>query len=494
MKASLPLHRTFPAALAVALALAGCAIGPDYARPDVEVPAAYRVTPADVKATLDGAWWEQFGDPALTDLVREALAGNNDVRIAAARVDQYLGALGATRAQLFPQAGVSFDASRSRTSTETGLTTLPPGTDRTYDYYQGAFQASWEIDLWGKLRRATEASRADLLATESARRAVVLTLVTQVANSYVLLRSLDRQLEIALETVKARGESLRVMDLRFKGGVISQLELSQSQVDYQTALATIPTLRQQIAATENAIAVLAGRNPGPVSRGRDIDAIPDPAVPAGIPSELLQRRPDVQQAEQQLVAANARIGVARALYFPSLTLTGAYGSASNDLSRLFTGPTTLWAAAAGITAPVFNAGAIAGQVAQAEAAQQQALFGYRKTVQSAFADVDTALSASVRSRESREEVAKTVRALETYARLAQLRYDNGYTSYLEVTDAQSRLFNARLKYTESRQQVLTSIVGVYAAMGGGWIDVADKVAAPADAPTLEERQDSLPLF
>jgi multidrug efflux system outer membrane protein len=490
--------RELPRALAIAAALmvTACTVGPDYVRPAIEAPVSWRVTPQDLQPTLDSPWWQQFGDPVLDDLIGVALAENNDIRIAAARVDQYLGALGATRSQLYQQVGAAFDASRQRTSRETGVQTLPASVDPTFSYFQPGVQVSWEIDLWGRVRRATEAARADVLANENARQAVVLSLVMQVTNTYIQLRDLDRQLEIAQGTAKSRAESLRVFDLRFKGGVVSEMELAQAQAEYDGAVATIPSLQQQIASTENALSILLGRTPGPIARGKTIDALVAPAIPEGLPSSLLQRRPDIRQAEQQLVSANAQIGVARAAYYPAIALTGSLGTASTSLSRLFTSQTLAWSLAAGLTQPIFNAGLISGQVAQTEAVQQQALFSYRKAVQQAFADVDNALTATVKSREQLVAVSRSMQALQTYARLARLRYDNGYTSYLEVTDAESKLFEAQLNYAQTQQLVLSGIVSIYASMGGGWVDIADRgtPTSIAKTPPLTERERELPLF
>ncbi|HUH95448.1 MAG TPA: efflux transporter outer membrane subunit [Casimicrobiaceae bacterium] len=476
--------RRVPAILAIALGVAssGCMVGPDYVRPGVDVPPAWRVDYGMAADTANSRWWEQFGDSALDELIEAALRANRDVRIAAARVDEFGGRLAVARAALFPQVAASADATRQRVTRHQPLSRIPADVSPTYDSYDAILSASWEIDLWGKLRRSTEAARADLLATEEARRSVVLSLVASVASGYISLRDLDRQLEIARDTTKTRADSLQVFELRFKGGVVSELQLAQNRSEYAQALASIPQIEDQIAQTENALSLLLGRNPGSIPRGRAIDALLPPAIPEGLPSDLLERRPDLRQAEAQLAAANARIGVAKAAYFPSISLTGALGSASTQLSSLFSGPAGLWSYGASLVAPIFTAGAIAGQVEQAEAQQQQALFSYQKAIQSAFSDVDNALVDHAKSRERLQALSQQVDALATYARLARLRYENGYTSYIEVLDAERSLFAAQLQYADQQALVLNALVNLYKAMGGGWVDLADGDTGASRAP------------
>ena len=470
------------ATLAAALA-SGCMIGPDYVRPPVDVPPAWRVEYAQAVGLANAPWWEQFGDGTLNLLIETALRENRDLRVAAARVDEFGGRLAVARSALFPQVAASADAARQRASRDQPLNPIPSSVSPIYNTYDALASASWEIDLWGKLRRSTEAARADLLAAAESKRGVVLSLVSAVASGYISLRDLDRQLEIARETTKTRADSLQVFELRFKGGVVSELELAQNRSEYAQALASIPQIESQIAQTENAISVLLGRNPGPIPRGVAIDQLAAPTVPAGLPSELLERRPDLRQAEAQLVAANARIGVAKAAYFPSISLTGALGSASTQLSNLFSGPAGVWSYGASLVAPIFTAGAIAGQVQQAEAQQQQALFSYQKAIQNAFSDVDNALIDHAKSRERLSALAQQVDALATYARLARLRYENGYTSYIEVLDSERTLFSAQLQYADQQALVLNALVSLYKAMGGGWVEVAeDKASASGATP------------
>ena len=412
----------------------------------------------------------------LSSLVDEALRNNLDVQIAAARVDAFLGAYVTTRSALFPQVAISpafpVQAARQRGSRISTPQVVPGSVSTEYSTYQAGLTASWEIDLWGKVRRRTEAARADVWANEEARRGIVLSVAANAAAGYVALRDLDRRLQIAHETERSRFDSLELFRKRFAGGVISQLELAQVTSEYEAAVAAIPNYEAQIARQETALSLLLGRNPGAIARGKAIDELTPIPIPAGLPSELLDRRPDVREAEQQLISANAQIGAAKALYFPSISLTGAFGAVSTALGDLFTGPARTWSFAAGLTAPIFNAGAIAGQVQQAEAGQRLALANYDKTVQAAFGDVEDALIVTQKSREILAAQQRQVTALADYRRLARLRYDNGYTSYIEVLDAERSLFEAQIAYTQQQDVVLTSLIGIYKAMGGGWVDAA----------------------
>ncbi|HWR67594.1 MAG TPA: efflux transporter outer membrane subunit [Desulfomonilia bacterium] len=469
----------------ITIALAGCAIGPDYQRPAQEMPMSWRFEEQTAaKDAANMAWWEQFNDPVLKELIQIALQENKDVKIAAARVEQFMGLYGTTRSALFPQVGAGGVASRQQISEVTKPSPLQgSGVDPAFSTYDAFLSAGWEIDLWGKLRRADEAARANLLGSEEARRAVVLTLVTSVASSYVILRDLDRQFEIAKQTAMTREDSYKLFKLRFEGGVVSELELTQVKSQYEEALASIPYYEKLIAQQENALSVLLGRNPGPIPRGKPIDDLVQLSVPAGLPSDLLANRPDLRQAEEDLIAANANIGVAKALYFPSISLTGALGSASSDLSDLFTGPAGTWSYGANIAAPIFTAGGIAGQVKAAEAVQQQTLLRYQQAIQNAFREVEDALVDQKRSREQLEAQNNQVATLRQYAHIARLRFDEGYTSYLEVLDAERSLFNAQLSYAQTQGTISLSLVNVYKAFGGGWIVEADRLTVPAaEAP------------
>jgi outer membrane protein, multidrug efflux system len=471
------MNRLITAAAALLL-LAGCAIGPDYKRPEIASPPAWLVDMQKAQDTANTAWWEQFNDPVLNDLITTALRENYDLRVATARVEEFYGRYGATRADLFPQIGYGGSAGRVQAS-EKGPIPLTPGTSSLYNTYQAQFSASWEIDLWGKIRRATEAARADLMTAEDTRSGVILSLVTAVATAYIDLRSLDQQLEIAQLTAKSREESVRLFELRFKGGNISEMELSQVRSEYYVALAAIPDLEKRVRQQENFISVLLGKNPGPILRGKMLDAIALPAVPAGLPSDLLERRPDIRQAEQQLIAANARIGVAKAQYFPSISLTGLFGSASVELGDLFSGPANIWNYAGTLAGPIFTAGKIKGSVKAAQAVQQEALFGYETAVQNGFREFEDALIDQDRTRVQLDAQMKQIEALSTYARLSRLRYENGYTSYIEVLDAERSLFNGQLTYAQTQDVLLRALVNLYKATGGGWVVEADKLSQSA---------------
>ncbi|HEX3171212.1 MAG TPA: efflux transporter outer membrane subunit, partial [Burkholderiales bacterium] len=429
--------------VAVACALAGCMMGPDYKRPDVDTPQAYRVEVKSAADLINSAWWEQFEDPVLNELIKTALAENKDVRIAASRVEEFLGRYGVTRSQLFPQVATQFGAGSQRISTVT-QPALASTQSNTFDSYSLDLGMSWEIDLWGKLRRATEAARAELLATEQARQTVILSLTSGVATSYVTLIDLDRQLAIAKSTADSRGEFFRIIKLRFEGGVVSEVELNQARSDYEFALSTVPVIEKQIAQQENALSVLLGRNPGPIARDRTLDKLVLPQVPADLPSSLLERRPDIRQSEQLMVAANARIGVAKAQFFPTISLTAILGTASSALGNLFKGASQTWSYGGTVTQPIFTGGNLISQLRVAESQQKTALLQYQKSIQTAFQEVNDSLIDQTKTREQLAAQARQVDSLRNYARLARLRYDNGFTSYLEVTDAETKLFNAEL--------------------------------------------------
>ncbi|KAF0103683.1 MAG: NodT family RND efflux system outer membrane lipoprotein [bacterium] len=475
---------------AAAFLMSGCVIGPDYFRPQVNAPQQWRTDYPDALNLADTRWWEQFQDPVLNDLIRSALDENKDLRIATARVEEFAGRLQSTNAPLFPQIGYQAGVGRQRVSEQSGPSDLPAGVDPTYSSYAGVLTASWELDVWGRIRRLTEASRADLLASEEGRRTVILTLVSTVASGYISLRGTDRQLEITRATAETYLQTLRLFELRYKGGVINEMQLAQVRSQYEQASARIPVLEQQVARLENALSVLLGRNPGPIPRGKAIDELVLGGVPAGLPSDLLERRPDILAAEQSLVSANARIGAARALYYPSISLTGFLGSTSTEFSDLFSGATKTWSFAGSLIGPIFDGGAIDGTVAQAEARQRSLLHAYQQTIQNAFREVDDALVDYRKSGESLAAQSRDVEALKTYARLANLRFEAGYSDYLEVLDAQRSLFTSQLNFTQSQALRFQSLVNIYKALGGGWVNEADKLTS--SKPKLAEAAASAP--
>jgi multidrug efflux system outer membrane protein len=466
----------------LALALAGCSVGPDYVKPKVDAPDAYRFAETETQETANTEWWNQFEDPVLDSLIAEALANNKNVKIAAANVEQAAGVLTTTRSQFFPQVSYNGNVTRQR-ATEQGesavLQRLIGNPTTTYEVLAGA---SWELDLWGRVRRLSEAARANLLATEQARRGVILSLISQVASTYLQLRGLDYQLEIANNALASYGDTVSLFETQFKYGRVSQMNVEQARSSYETAASQIPQIESQIAQTENALAILLGRNPGDIPRGKSIQELMLPAVPSGLPSQLLERRPDIAQAEQSLIAANAQIGAAKAQYFPTISLTGGFGNSSQDLHDLFSGPARVWSFAGQLAGPIFTGGAIKGQVAQATAAQKAALFSYEATIQSAFADVDNALVSRRKLIQQQAAEERLVKSLREYERLATLQYNGGYTPYSTVLQAQQSLFPQELTLAQTRAAVYNSLVTLYKATGGGWVDIAEKTSVqPPDA-------------
>lgn len=461
--------------LAATLTIAGCtSVGPDYQRPETPTPEQWRISIQQANDLANTRWWEQFQDPVLNELIQIALQENKDVQIAAARVEEFMGRYGVVRSEQFPQVGGNAAGARTRNS-ENGGVTLGENPANSYQIDLGI---SFELDLWGKLRRATEAARADLLASEEAQRTVILTLVSQLANSYVRLLDFDRQLTITHATLETRQESVRINRLRFQAGLTSELDYQQAVAEYQSAAVQVPFLERLIAQQENAISLLLGRNPGKIARDRTLDRLAWPQVPGGLPSDLLERRPDIRQAEQQLISANAQIGVAKAAFFPNISLTGFFGTTSNDLSDLFKGPSRTWQFAGQLAQPIFTGGALTGQLQAAEAVQKQALLNYQQTIQNAFAEVDNSLSDVVKLHEQLQDQAGQLQALKRTVDLATLRYQNGYSDYLAVVDAERNLFSAQLQYVQNQGSLFIALVNVYKALGGGWVNEAEQMSAP----------------
>ncbi|MGH7495869.1 MAG: efflux transporter outer membrane subunit [bacterium] len=464
-------------ALFAALAV-GCAVGPNYHRPALESPGTWQNPDttfyADTTTALaDTAWWHLFGDTVLTHLIVAGLQENTDVQIAAARVEELMGRYGVTKSDFFPK----FNAGGTGLRGQFGFPGEGADAQRpTRNYFQVNLSTDWEIDLFGRIRRATEAARADLLATEEARRGVVLTTTSLIATSYLDLLALDRQLEIARQTAALRRSSLDLFQQRREKGDLSDLEYSQAESEYWLAMSQIPFFEKNVVFFENTINFLIGRNPGPVARGKVLDSLALPEIPVGMPSSLLERRPDVRFAEEQLRAANARIGVAKSLYFPSISLSGLFGFASGDLSALFKSNARVWDVGGQVSQSIFRWGEIRGEVKAAEGAQKQALYGYVQAVRNAFREAEDALTDRTRTGEQLDAEGNRVVALTTYARLARLRYDEGVTSYLEVLDADRALFATQLDYAQTKSELHKSIVAVYQALAGSWLDQAAAVS------------------
>ncbi len=450
------------------LMLTGCTLGPKYKRPQVAVPDTYRGLAPDASAQTiaslgDEKWWSVYQDPQLQALIREALAQNYDVRIAAARVLQAQAVLGITRADQFPtiSAGVSTRNERfAATRITPAFETSPSGVNASL---------FWELDFWGKFRRATEAARATVLATEWGQKAVVSSLVSNVASAYFQLLELDSEMNISRRTLDSRKESLRLVEVRAKGGTTSLLDVRQSEQLVYTAAAAIPDLERRTEQQENLISILLGKNPGPVVRGKPLveNAIL-PEVPAGLASSLLERRPDIQSSEQQLVAANARIGVAKAAYFPQITLTATGGYESSALTNLFTGPAGFWSFGGQLLQPIFTAGKIRSNVRLTEAQQQEAVLVYQQSIQQAFREVSDSLIAYRKNQEFRAQQELLANSAEDATRLANMRYKGGVTSYLEVLDSDTRYFDAQLGLAQAQLSERLALVQLYNSLGGGW--------------------------
>jgi multidrug efflux system outer membrane protein len=460
--------------LLVAVALAGCMVGPDYRRPSVDVPQGWRFEDKEAKDLANTAWWQQFNDPVLNELIQIALQENKDVKIAAARIGQFVGQYMTTRSRLFPQVGAGGSGGMARL-TEKGLVPLSSRVENPNDIWEVFLNGNWEIDVWGKIRRATEAARAGILSSEEGRRAVILSLVAAVASAYIDLRDADKEMEISIKTAETYKESLRIFELRFKEGFSSAIEVNMLKGEYEQALARIFFFEKTIPQLENALCILLGRNPGPIPRGKTLDGLALPDVPSGLPSDLLVQRPDIRRAEQDLIAANAQIGVAKSLYYPAISLTGIFGFSSTDLSKLFKSDAQAWNFAVPVTAPIFTAGAIRGQVQFTEAQKQELIIRYQQIIQTAFREVDDSLVDQKYTKDQLEALGRRVAALTEYARLAQVRFDEGYTSYLEVLDANRSLFDAELIYAQTKATLFRSFVNLYKAMGGGWVMIADKM-------------------
>jgi outer membrane protein, multidrug efflux system len=448
--------------------LAGCTVGPAYHRPDVPVPANWSNTPESHESLANLPWWDLFTDTELQGLIRTALDQNKNLLLAAARVDEFRANVGIVRANQFPQLQATASAARTRLATA-GTSFVPSGVTPEFNVFSLAGDLSYQTDFWGLYRRATEQARANLLATEQARLNVVISVVSGVAQAYFQLRQLDLQLEIARRTVVSFQDSLRLTRIRFEGGVASELDVRQAQTAVYSATSQIPLLQQQIVQQENGIRILLGQNPGPISRGLPLTAqrLP-PGVPAGLPSQLLERRPDIRQAEQQLVAAYAGVGVAKAQFFPQIPLTATAGFESIELSTLLTGPASMWQVALGLTQPIFTGGRLRSNLAAAKAIQNETRITYEATVQQAFADVENALIAYAKTRAQLAEQRSLVDSAAAALRLANLRYVDGVATYLDVLDSERQLFSAEMSEAQTQGTVLLSLVQLYKALGGGW--------------------------
>jgi len=447
----------------------GCAVGPNYKRPAVNVPPVYRglapedAAKSDARSLADEKWWEVFQDEQLKELVKTALQQNYDLRIAATRILQAQAQLGITRADQFPTIAGGVAAANQRSPQSKFL----PAFETSANQVSG--NLAWDLDFWGRYRRATEAARADLVASEWARREVITALIANLTGAYFQLRALDLQLEISQRTLASRQDSLRLTRLLADGGSTSMLDVRQAEQLVFTAASEVPSLEQQIEQEENLISILLGNNPAPVPRGRKLtEQEHPPTVPAGLPSSLLERRPDIRQAEEQLISANAQIGVARAAYFPQISLTATAGYQSSALTGLFSGPAGLWNFGGALTQPIFTAGKLRSNVRLTEARQQEFLLGYEQTIQGAFRDVSDSLVAYRKTQAFRGQQELLVASAEDAARLSHMRYSGGVASYLEVLTNETNYFSAELGLVQAQLNERLTLVQLYKSLGGGW--------------------------
>jgi outer membrane protein, multidrug efflux system len=462
------LARSIPMiVLGTMLLVAGCSVGPKYRPPALAAPDAWRVSAHESQSIANEKWWQLFQDPVLEQLIRTALAHNTDIRIAAAQVLAAEAEVRSVRSAEFPQVSINPSAGRERSVDLESRSSSPSAT--TFSAFTLPGSVSYAVDFWGLYRRATEEARDNLLATEQARRNVVIGVVASVAEDYFQLRTLDLELQQTEDSASAYRDSLNLTESLFKAGVQSELDVKQAQTALETALAEVPALKLEIGQEEDALSVLLAQNPGEIPRGLGIEQqVLPPSVPAGLPSQLLERRPDILEAEQTLRASYAAVGVAKAQFFPQLTLTGAGGVESNVLSQILSTPSLIWSVAGGLTQPIFTGGRLRGNLEAAKAQQQQALVSYEKTVLTGFQEVNDALIAYQYSREQVAEQEKLVKAAQDALRLSNLRYQGGVDTYLNVLTAEESLFTGQITLAQNRNAVWAALVELYQALGGGW--------------------------
>jgi multidrug efflux system outer membrane protein len=452
--------------VAIAATIAGCRVGPEYRRPEVTPPQQFRsqVAPAEAGSLADLPWWQVFNDKALQGLITQALAGNYDLKVAVARIDEARAQVDVVRADYYPQVGYGANAAR-----EKSFIPLPQLQGNiTYNSFQAAVNAAWELDVWGRIRRSTEAASAGLYAQEDVRRAVMLTLVSSIAANYFLLIELDRQLAIAEESAGVFKQTLDLFTQRFEAGRDSKLGVVRAQAAYDSSNATIASLHRAITQEENAICVLLGSYPHTIERGTRLEQQTMPATPVGLTSDLLQRRPDIMQAEQVMIAANAEIGVAVANYFPRIGLSALYGGQGVKIDDLFKSNFSIWSIAAGLTGPIYQGGRLKAQVQAQEAFWNETIAQYKKTVTGAFQETSDALVAQQTLVAQRTSLESQVKALREAVDLAMQRYTGGRATYFEVLDAEQSLFPSEDALAQAQRDQLIAVVSLYKALGGGW--------------------------
>lgn len=489
--------------------LFSCTFYPKYERPCLEIPEQWRVQSDEASTIANIRWWEQLQDPVLNDLIKEALYENNDLWIATARIKEFRARLGIVNSQFYPQIAAQGNVSRQRVSqtipgmggfggegTSSGggdenfLAGLLPGFGQISPYsnnYLALLAASYEVDLWGRIRSASSAAYADLLVSIEARRTVILSVVASVSGAYIQLRQYDLQMMISLQTAKSRKYSLELATVRYEEGLTSELEVKQAASEYDQALLQVIKYKTLIPQQENLLSVLIGHPPQAIQRGRSVEQwVLPPQVPAGIPADILEQRPDIQEAEEQLIAANYRIGEARALFFPDITLTGNYGNESAFLHQLFTGPSLSWQWMANLLQPVFTGWRITSTVDLTKAQKEEALYNYQQTILTALREVDDALIAHQNAKEAVIVERNNVKDLVDYLALSTLQYENGLVDYLYILDAQRRLFEAQLQQAEVEATVFLTLVNIYKALGGGWVVDAENIMLTHDCNVVNE--------
>ncbi|MDP1879796.1 MAG: efflux transporter outer membrane subunit [Parachlamydiaceae bacterium] len=484
------------------LTLHSCVVLYDrYQRPSLEMPEKWRLPENEESTSLNAKWWEQLNDSVLNDLVLEAIENNKDIKIAIARVDEFIARVGVISSQLYPQINAQGSALRQRTSqtlagtqdfgSSSGGGIFPFPGNGVFPFftpvspyandYRAVINASYQLDLFGKIRSATDASIAEMLAQAENQRTVVLTIVSNVATAYVTLRQYDAQLEISLKTLKSREESYELAKIRFEEGLTSELEVKQAASEVDEAIIQVIQLQYLIPVQENLISVLIGHPPDLVARGRSIDEWSLPIdIPAGLPADLLEQRPDIKEAEYQLVAANATIGEARAQFFPDITLTGYYGYESGQLHKLFIDPSRTWQIFGNLLQPIFEGGRLISNLDLTTAIKRQAYYNYQQTVLTALKEANDAFIAYEQSKKGVLAEMQRVKDLTDYLKLATLQYENGLVDYLNVLDAERRLFGAQLDLAQAQAYVFTSLISIYQALGGGWVSDADYLATLAE--------------
>lgn len=474
--------RVLPALCAVAL-LAGCTLGPDYKRPDVPLPPAWRAEVIDTADLANTEWWHAFGDADLDRLIETALAYNKDLTLASLRIEQFEARFQISDAASYPQVTYSAAGQRERRSQERPNGLLP-GTSPSLSNYEISSTITWELDLWGRVRRANEAARAELLQTQEARRGVMLSVVAGVATSYVQLVDLDKHLALAQQALKNRRDALDLLEKKYQGGSTTKIVVEQMRAVVEATAAEIPNIERDIAVLENALSGLLGQNAAAIRRQK-IDSLALPQMPLGVPADVLARRPDVMAAEQNLVAANARIGVAKTEYFPVISLNAILGLGADDVSWLFTETARTGNYGAGLVGPIFSGGRIEGDIKEAEALQKQASVRFQQSVQQALLEVESALVSRSKAGQREESLARQVGVLRGVSDLTRLRYEGGQSTLVDVLDAEQRVYTAEAQQVQSRRDTLLALISVYKAMGGGWMVEREKRLAPQASPTEE---------